>query len=101
MSTEMIGDRPVITVGQLRQNPTRMIREVREGAEYVLTDHGVPTATIIPFRPHRWVTFDEVRDVLAEPRDDAWIAEIEAARDQDMVDDPWERDPWLPGQPQA
>jgi antitoxin (DNA-binding transcriptional repressor) of toxin-antitoxin stability system len=44
-----------ISPGQLRQNPTAMIHDARPEAEYVLTDRGVPTARILPFRPHSWV----------------------------------------------
>ena len=105
MSAEPMDDCPTITIGQLRQNPTQMIRDVRQGAEYILTDRGVPTAKIIPLRRHRWVPADQVRDGASEPDRPEWvtkwIAEVEAARDQDMIDDPWDRDPWPPREPRA
>ncbi|MCL2470870.1 MAG: type II toxin-antitoxin system prevent-host-death family antitoxin [Propionibacteriaceae bacterium] len=81
---------PLISVGQLRQNPTEMIRAVRQGGEYVLTDRGVPTARIIPYCPQRWVPADEVRDVLTEFADPEWVADIEAFREDNILTDPWE-----------
>jgi prevent-host-death family protein len=37
-----------ITVGELRQNPTRMLDEVEHGATYVVTRHGRKIARIVP-----------------------------------------------------
>jgi len=37
-----------ITVGQLRQNPTRMLDEVAAGESYTVTRHGHPVARIEP-----------------------------------------------------
>ena len=88
MSTASLG-MSIISVGQLRQNPTKMIRDVREGGEYMLTDRGVPTARIIPFRPHRWIPYDEVRDLMTQVVDPEWIADIEAIREDDPLTDPW------------
>ena len=89
MSVELADAEPTISIGQLRQNPTEMIRAVRQGAEYVLTDHGVPTARIVPFRRHGWVRFEDVRDALREPADPAWIRVIDELRDSAPLRDPW------------
>ncbi|MFT4212653.1 MAG: type II toxin-antitoxin system prevent-host-death family antitoxin [Microbacterium sp.] len=37
-------------MGELRQNPTWMLREVKAGAVYVITDHGEPIAEVAPRR---------------------------------------------------
>jgi prevent-host-death family protein len=84
-------DDKTISVGQLRQNPTEMIRAVRAGATWTLTDRGVPVAQIAPYRP-RWVPSERVAELLRElGPDPALLAEIEAARDADTMSDPWER----------
>ncbi len=90
MSAEYAVEGSTISVGQLRQNPTAMIRAIKQGEEYVLTDRGVPTARIVPFRPHRWVPADQARAVLGQPRDQAWIDDIEQDRASNLVRDPWE-----------
>jgi len=89
MSAQLIDAEPTISIGQLRQNPTAMIRAVRQGAQYVLTDHGVPTARIIPIQRHAWVRFEDARDVLQEPADPAWIRVIDEMRDSAPLRDPW------------
>ena len=80
-----------ISVGQIRQNPTRMIREVRDGASYVLTDHGVPTARIIPFKPapvgRR--TTEEVLELLARPSTPLWDRDRREFRESLEFRDPW------------
>ena len=83
-----------ITVGQLRQNLTAMIRDVREGATYILTDRGRPVATIAPYRPAVWRSSDEVNDLLTRlGPDPAWAAEHEELRAEAGVHDPWEQRP--------
>jgi prevent-host-death family protein len=79
-----------ISIGQLRQNPTVMIREVRHGARYTLTDRGEPVALITPHEHTRWRSGSEVNDVLANlGADPAWAAELETARDELEIVDPW------------
>jgi prevent-host-death family protein len=83
-----------ISIGQLRQNPTAMIRAVRDGETYVLTDRGVPVADIVPHRAHRWLTMAEAAEVLAEMGPDpVWAEELRAQREliDDEIRDPWER----------
>jgi len=89
MSIDIVNER-TISIGHLRQNPTEMIRAVRAGDEYILTDRGLPAARIVPFRPLRWVPADDVRDILNQPGDPAWVAAIETARDDNSPTDPWE-----------
>jgi prevent-host-death family protein len=81
-----------ISVGELRQNPTSMLRAVKAGATYVVTDHGEPVAEVAPRRERRWVPTAEVDAVLSElGADEAWAREIADARRAERADDPWER----------
>src|SRR6185312_10347462 len=52
-----------ISVGELRQNPTRMLREVKAGATYTVTDHGEPIAEVVAVRGPRWVCSEDVDKV--------------------------------------
>ena len=84
-----------ISVGQLRQNPTQMIRDVRAGEVYVLTDRGVPVADIAPHRALRGVPSETAAAALRELArefgpDPAWVAHVEAFRDDFELRDPWE-----------
>lgn len=40
-----------ISVGELRQNPTRMLELVQEGASFTVTRHGQEIARIVPPEP--------------------------------------------------
>lgn len=80
-----------ISIGELRQNPTRMLREVRAGARYVITDHGEPVAEVAAFRTRRWVPSSEVDVLLRElGADAAWAREISAGRAAEDLRDPWQ-----------
>jgi len=84
-----------ISVGQLRQNPSRMIRDVREGEFYVLTDRGVPVADIAPHREHQWISGEAVTDALRKLAEEfgpdaGWQESIAEFRDSLEMRDPWE-----------
>lgn len=84
-----------ISIGQLRQNPTQMIRDVRAGEVYVLTDRGVPVADIAPHREQRWVSGVDAMAALNELAqefgpDPEWQRTIEEWRDTSPLRDPWE-----------
>lgn len=84
-----------ISVGQLRQNPTQMIRDVRAGCVYVLTDQGVPVADIAPHREFRGVPTEKIAAVLKELAtefgpDIEWQQIVEDLRDTSPLRDPWE-----------
>ncbi|MPV48606.1 MULTISPECIES: type II toxin-antitoxin system Phd/YefM family antitoxin [unclassified Pseudactinotalea] len=80
-----------ISIGELRQNPTRMLREVKAGATYMVTDHGEPIAEIAPRRQPRWVCGEEIDSVLRElGADDSWAREIATERSVVDVSDPWQ-----------
>lgn len=81
----------VISVGELRQNPTPMLRAVKAGATYTVTDHGEPVAEIAPIRRQRWIPSTEVDALLRElGGDSAWAVEITADRAEEDISDPWE-----------
>jgi len=85
-------DERTISVGQLRQNPTEMIRAVRSGQHWVLTDRGVPVADIVPHRTSPWRPIEDVAEGLRQLRFDRGLAaEIEAMRDAETLTDPWEQ----------
>ena len=79
-----------ISIGQLRQNPTEMIRDVKQGATYTLTDRGQPVAVIAPHRPERWRIGGEVGAVLSQlGADPLWIQQARQLRADDELGDPW------------
>lgn len=81
-----------ISIGELRQNPTRMLREVKAGATYTITDHGEPIAEVAPIRGPRWVPISVVNELLREfGGDEAWAQEIDDLRKAEPANDPWER----------
>lgn len=82
---------PTISVGRLRQNPTDMIRQVKEGAEYVLTDHGVPVARIVPHTRAAWVSTETMLEALRGPVDPTWAADLAELRASEDMKDPFEQ----------
>lgn len=87
----MAGHENRISVGELRQNPTRMLRDVKTGASYVVTDHGEPIAQIVPRREQRWLPSALVDDLLRDlGPDDAWARDVAAIRAVEPASDPWE-----------
>jgi prevent-host-death family protein len=81
---------PAISIGELRQNPTAMLREVRRGASYVVTDRGWPVARISPYADARWVPADEINEILAAPTNTGWAADLASVRAAEPGDDPWQ-----------
>lgn len=80
-----------ISIGELRQNPTRVLREVKAGETYTITDHGEPVAEITPRRASAWVPSGRVGALLEElGADEAWEREIAASRETTEITDPWE-----------
>ena len=81
-----------ISIGQLRQNPTAMLRDVRAGNPYQITDRGVPIANITPHTPrHHPPTMEELNALLEElGPDNQWAQEIRQDRQVYRMRDPWE-----------
>lgn len=80
-----------ITVGKLRQNPTNELREVREGAEYVVTDRGVPIARLVPVAQELWISPQRAATIFEVDVDQAWGVELSEDRLEVEMDDPWAR----------
>ena len=83
-----VGD--TISVGQLRQNPTQMLRDVKAGATYTITDHGEPVAQVTAVHRRRWVSGGDVHQLLAELGADAdWERQIADVRTMEDPRDLW------------
>ena len=81
-----------ISIGELRQNPTRMLREVKAGAIYTITDHGEPVAEVAGLHGPCWVRGMEVDELLKElGADDSWARDIATGRAAESPTDPWVR----------
>lgn len=78
-----------ITVGQLRQNPMRMLADVMEGEAYTITNHGRAIADVVPHEDQHWVPVDRVRSFLARSGNEAWARELREERSEDDLQDPW------------
>ncbi|WP_091180433.1 type II toxin-antitoxin system Phd/YefM family antitoxin [Paramicrobacterium humi] len=78
-----------ISLGQLRQNPTEMVRNVRDGDEYVLTDHGRPVARIVPIAPDPWVSRAAAMVAFRHPADSTWSSELNEERAASDLSDPF------------
>ena len=89
MITSAAPEHHSITVGQLRQNPTRMLDEVQDGETYTITSHGRPIADVIPHEDSAWVPADRVRTLLAIPGDPGWAEELHEQRADGDLRDPW------------
>lgn len=81
-----------ISIGQLRQNPAPMLRDIKSGATYTITDHGEPVAEVGARRQPRWTPSEDVDTLLRElGADNAWEQEIAADRAVAEITDPWEQ----------
>lgn len=83
-----------IPLRELRNDVSRVLREVREGARYRVTVDGEPVADLVPIEPQRrtfvpWATIERI--VREAPLDPGFMADV---RDEDdVLEDPWERRP--------
>ncbi len=80
-----------ITVGELRQNPTRALDDVEGGETYVITRHRREIGRIVPPPSRARVNADDLVRVLGQtPVDDGWADELARTR-ADFDDDhgPW------------
>ncbi|MEY9950982.1 type II toxin-antitoxin system Phd/YefM family antitoxin [Leifsonia sp. EB34] len=79
-----------ITVGQLRQNPTKMLADVQSGERYVVTSHGRAIADIVPHVDSAWVPVGQVAPLLGRSGDEDWAHELQAQRSEQDLRDPWQ-----------
>lgn len=71
-----------ISVGELRQNPTRALGEVEHGDSYSVTRHNREIARLVPPGRPTLATVDQAMAVynLAPLPDDSWQRELEEDR---------------------
>lgn len=71
-----------ISVGELRQNPTRALGEVEHGESYSVTRHNQEIARLVPPCQPSSATPDQAMAVydLAPLPDDSWERELEEDR---------------------
>jgi antitoxin (DNA-binding transcriptional repressor) of toxin-antitoxin stability system len=79
----------VMSVGQLRQNPTPMVHDVEIGISWVLTNHGRPFGRVVPYVQRDWIPVSEAIELLNTPTEPSWLAELEADRAATTMRDPW------------
>jgi prevent-host-death family protein len=79
-----------ITVGQLRQNPTKMLADVQGGERYVVTNHGRPIADVVPHVESAWVPVERVAALLRRSGDEDWARELQDRRAEQDLRDPWQ-----------
>lgn len=89
MDTIADGTERIISVGQLRQNPTAMIHDVVDGKEYVLTDRGRRVAKIVPYTEPNWVKVEDAVGILNTSTDPVWLQELAQDRVDSDMKDPW------------
>lgn len=72
---------------ELRQDASELVRRVEAGEQIDITVSGRLAARLVPARPQRWRTWQDVADAFAGRPDPGWD------RDRDLLDqsvaDPW------------
>ncbi len=74
---------------ELRQNPAPVLREVEGGAEVTVVVNGRAVARIVPLETPAWVAGDLAGRIYRTAVDPGWEGELRAAREEDIVGDPW------------
>ena len=76
-----------ISVRELRQNASELVRRAQAGERVTITVAGRPAAVLGPVGPQVWRRWDDLADIFAAPGDPDWSA------DRDLIDssvvDPW------------
>ena len=75
---------PEISLRELRNEISRILREVEAGASFTVTVHGRPVARLAPNDtagyPRRLVDRETLLRTFTEPPDEAWAADLAAMR---------------------
>lgn len=74
---------------ELRQNPAPVLREVESGAEVTVLVNGRAVARIVPLETPAWVAGEQAGRIYGTAVDAVWEDELRAAREDDIVGDPW------------
>lgn len=74
-----------IPVRELRNDVSRILREVEAGASFTVTSHGRSVARVVPL-PQRWVSGEVLAEIKRRTPVDAesWIADIPEFDEEDM-----------------
>lgn len=78
-----------VGVRELRQNPTPALQAVEAGAEVTVTVNGRAVARLVPIESVTWVEGAYAEQIYAARVDETWAGELQRAREDDTVDDPW------------
>lgn len=80
-----------IQVRQLRQNASKVVRDVEAHGSVVVTVNGRDAVLMTPLRGrHRWVPASEARRFWEESQPNAeWADEVDSRRATDLIADPW------------
>ena len=74
---------------ELRQDASELVRRVEAGEQIDITVSGRLAARLVPARPKRWLSWEEIADAFTGRPDGDWD------RDRDLIDqsvaDPWVR----------
>jgi len=76
-----------ISVGELRQNPTQMLREVESGETYVITRHGREVGRVVPPTPRLDVVFPAKHRLTTRLADRPRVALKTAASVDELIED--------------
>lgn len=74
---------------ELRQNPAPVLRAVEDGAEVTVLVNGRAVARIVPLETLAWVDGVKAQQLYSTAVDSGWEGELRAAREGDVVADPW------------
>ena len=74
---------------ELRQNPAPVLRAVEGGAEVTVLVNGRAVARIVPLETPAWVDGEQAARMYSTAVDPSWEGELRAAREEDIVGDPW------------
>lgn len=83
-----------IGIRELRQNASLYLRLVAEGEEFVVTDHNVPVAKLVPLQPG-----DEREETWEEMKERLGIIEATGDREELLALVPFTTKPRKPGDP--
>jgi prevent-host-death family protein len=71
----------------MRQNASELVRRAESGERLTITVSGRPAAVLGPVAPKTWRRWEDLRDVFAQPVDQAW--EQDSALVDNSLVDPW------------
>lgn len=82
-----------VQVRELRQNASKVVRDVEAHGPVVVTVNGRDAVLMTPLPGrHRWIPASEARHFWEESRPNAeWAEEVDRRRDADLISDPWQQ----------